>query len=492
MAEQNAKDAGQRLFDALFQGPILGRFDEAVGRLSSRNDRAMRIKLQVDFDSPLLAEVNSLPWERLYRREGSLFLALDRRFGIVRHLRLPVSGGLAPVPGRLRLLVAAAMPTDCQLLDTETECREIAASWEHGSDLEVDFLNHATLDRLRERLLAKEYHGLHFIGHGDFDSLRGEGILLFENEQQESSSCSGQDLAIQLADRTSLRWVFLNACSTGITPILQPFSGLSAALLQVGIPAVLAMQKPMTDQVAIVFSRMVYRRLASGDSIDAAVSEGRLAIHRHMQGTLEWSIPVLFLRSMDEHLIPREAAQEAPLEIPADQTDAPETKSPNAPLSWKTLVRIVFPFVLILGLFLLDPLSPDERKAGSTAEKPVERAQLPEQKPLTPPPDPNHEEAPQPTTSTDEESAVATAPQSIVIREGQVVSIDALNAQASVRFSSKFGSSFARLTVAISGQPKTYEKTFMGPTTVDLVAGCTLQILSVNFEKREVVAVPVK
>ena len=47
-----------------------------------------------------------------------------------------------------------------------------------------------------------------------------------------------------------------------------------------GMPAVVAMRGPVPDIAAVAFSRTFYQRLAAGDPIEAAVTEGRLAIQR--------------------------------------------------------------------------------------------------------------------------------------------------------------------------------------------------------------------
>src|SRR6185436_7658264 len=59
------------------------------------------------------------------------------------------------------------------------------------------------------------------------------------------------------------------------------------------------------------FSRAFHRSLAAGAPVDAAASEGRLAIYRNDPESLEWTIPALFLRAADGHLFRREPREEA-------------------------------------------------------------------------------------------------------------------------------------------------------------------------------------
>ncbi len=68
------------------------------------------------------------------------------------------------------------------------------------------------------------------------------------------------------------------------------------------VPAVLAMQFPISDPAAIALSREFYSALADGYPIDAALSEARKA-DQEAGGPLEWGTPVLFSRSDDNRLI---------------------------------------------------------------------------------------------------------------------------------------------------------------------------------------------
>ena len=112
----------------------------------------------------------------------------------------------------------------------------------------------------------------------------------------------GRRLAQLLHDFESLRLVVLNACHTAKAVGAQgsnPFAGAASALVMGGVPAVVAMSGPVSDLAAVAFSRTFYQRLAAGDAIDAAVTEGRLAIQRADPGDGAWATPALFLRSPD-------------------------------------------------------------------------------------------------------------------------------------------------------------------------------------------------
>ena len=118
---------------------------------------------------------------------------------------------------------------------------------------------------------------------------------------------SGEDLGVYLRDELRLlRLVFLNACKTAATSaraasIRSP--GVATSLIQAGVPAVVAMQFPISDKAAVTFSETFYQSIAKGDPVDVAMAEGRKKLW-HLE---EWATPVLFLRSKDGVLFePRE------------------------------------------------------------------------------------------------------------------------------------------------------------------------------------------
>ena len=481
MAESGPERLGHLLYDALFCGSIQRRFLEAVGRSGSAGAQGLRIKLQVDFESPALAEVHALPWEVLYRVETGSFLALDRRFAVVRHLRLPVSRNLPPSPPQLKLLVVVAVPRGRQPLATDKEYRRIVATWQADGAMKARLLAHATLDRLRDRLLAEEYHGLHFIGHAELDPQTGDGLLLLEDDRGEAAPCSGRDLAIQLADRTSLRWVFLNACSTASSSTRRPFGGLAAALLRTGVPAVLAMQRPVSDRAAVVFSHTVYQRLAAGEGIDTAVSEGRLAIHRHLPGSPEWGTPVLFLRSVDGELFHRQGPPSIP---PALPPMAGTGTTGSKPGNRRWIFGLVLLLTGIVGIRIMDMrivdfsnLGRPAAESGSSPMRDIEPA--------------GTEGGDSSTRHASGEPSAADW-EAVTVREGKAAEIPAFGARASVTFDESLGTPFARLTVAFPDAAPVSSSPFMNATVVTLGQGRTLSVQSIDWVNREVLVLPIR
>ncbi|MBW8879470.1 MAG: CHAT domain-containing protein [Acidobacteria bacterium] len=291
---------GDQLFRALFPEPIRDLYYQSLGDLRSRPDLGLRIKLQMGLGDPRLTAVQGLPWECLYRAKDGTFLGRERRTSITRYLDLPLPGGRPSLSGPLRVLVVAAQPRELKPLPhLARERRALLDLGRRQNSLEMVRLAKPTLEALRDALLAGDFHVLHFLGHGGFEAATGEGFLYLEDGAGGTAPVRGTVLADLLRDITSLRLAVLNACQTARLAAPGPFGGVATALLQAGLPAVVAMQFPISDRAARAFGVAFYRRLALGDPIDSAVAEGRLAIRRDFPDSAEWATPTLFLRAPD-------------------------------------------------------------------------------------------------------------------------------------------------------------------------------------------------
>ena len=301
-----ALDAGKELFRTLFRDEVADLFHASLGSLRGPT-QGLRIDIAIDPRRPESARLQQLPWELLCRPETEDFLALSRRTTVVRSLEAHRERRPAIArPRRLRILAVAASPADAPPLDIARERANLEAAWKgRERKAEIVFLERGGLEEIRQALLAAPFHILHFMGHGAFDRESGEGGLVFEAGDGTGQPFAGRRLAQLLHDFSSLRLVVLNACHTAESVGARgtnPFAGAASALVMGGVPAVVAMSGPVPDLAAVAFSRTFYQRLTAGDSIEAAVTEGRLAIQRAEPGDAAWATPALFLRSTDGRL----------------------------------------------------------------------------------------------------------------------------------------------------------------------------------------------
>jgi len=138
------------------------------------------------------------------------------------------------------------------------------------------------------------------VGHGGFSELRGEGVLVFEDEAGNGVPVGGPSLAYLLQDHPSLRLALLNACNGARASHEDTFAGTAQVLVQHGVPAVIAMQSEVMDETACGFAEKFYRGLAAGLPVDACVGEVRRALAAERNP--EWGTPVLYLRATDGRL----------------------------------------------------------------------------------------------------------------------------------------------------------------------------------------------
>jgi hypothetical protein len=185
----------------------------------------------------------------------------------------------------------------------------------------------ATPDDLAMRL-PRSTHVFHFSGHGipETDGYaigpHGEAALLLvsDKKSKEEARMHASDFAA-IVQNAGVRLVVLGACYSGKRPGEEeeqspinryPWDGIASALAARETPAIVAMQYEVIDVSAKAFSRAFYFALASGLSLDEAMSAGRRAMLRETSTNpdletvvdVEWGVPVLYSRLADGQLFP--------------------------------------------------------------------------------------------------------------------------------------------------------------------------------------------
>jgi hypothetical protein len=314
---------GTELFRTVFQGQVRTLLDKSLGQLEISPNLGLRLKIKIDPSDEETGALADLPWELLCDGETEDFFALSRQTSLVRYLDVPRSSQPIPFTPPLRVLAVAASPRGLDPLDLAEEARRLQDLNRSSSGaVDVRFLPNASAGAVREALSGDAFNVLHFMGHGTFDPASGEGMLAFEGTDGSPDLVSGKAFATKIRDLRSLGVVMLNACDTARARHeggANPFRGVASALVFGGVPAVVAMQRPISDVAAIHFSTAFYRNLARGVSIDEALTEGRQAIHSAKPETFEWAMPVLFFRIPNGNVFVAEPAS------------APEVMEPPVP-----------------------------------------------------------------------------------------------------------------------------------------------------------------
>src|SRR5262249_39364321 len=117
----------------------------------------------------------------------------------------------------------------------------------------------------------------------------------------------------------------------------DPYSGMAQGLIQQEAAAVVAMQFPISDDAAIVFTREFYGAVTDGEPLDQAIASARKALLA--EHAAEWATPVLFLRAADGRVgggfragsrhPPFPARPQTPLTPPEPETEPWPTARPE-------------------------------------------------------------------------------------------------------------------------------------------------------------------
>lgn len=292
------KKLGSSLFKAVFSDEVYICLMRSLD-IVARDNSGLRIRLRLN-DVPELA---GLPWEYLYDASCDRAFSLSVNTPIIRYLELAQAEQPLNIKLPLKLIVVIANPNDLQNLDIEKEWQQIRdalGDLEERGLLELHKLEQATLSVLQKQLRQKEYHILHFIGHGWSGADTEDSGLVFEDESKNANFITAQQLGTLLYDHKSIRLVFLNACESARTKTSDALAGTAQRLVMLGLPAVIAMQSVISDQASIILSHEFYRAIADNYEIDAALAEARKAVFEQNLG--EWGVPVLFSRSQTNRL----------------------------------------------------------------------------------------------------------------------------------------------------------------------------------------------
>ena len=171
--ERQVRDIGEVLFAALLGAGEVSGLYRASGAMAKDREEGLRVVLRID--SPALA---GLPWEAMFDQAFGTYVC--RQNQLVRHVPVPSVPALMQVRPPLRILGLVSSPRGLPALDVEKEQDQLARAVARPSGLGLVALHwapSATWTDLQDLLLDEEWHILHFIGHGDFDPARDEGVL---------------------------------------------------------------------------------------------------------------------------------------------------------------------------------------------------------------------------------------------------------------------------------------------------------------------------
>lgn len=304
---------GQKCFDSLLpSGQVRELFVGA--RNSNPNSNSITLRLRLN---PKDVDIARQPWELLYQDPAHLVKC--RSVKLVRYITFDSPPTSLGITGILHVLYVRCSPSDIKEGELgQVEWQQVSNALTQMNEIEVSEPVR-TFTQVTHCLQNQPVHVIHFDGHGRFgrvcqcgifnnphlqecheckaklNDIALQGWLAFEKDDGTKDWISSKRLAEICANR-KVRLVVLSSCSTGTVRGETIFGGVAPALIGAGIPAVVAMQLPITaDSAAQFFGQGFYKRLAAFDCLPDAVSAGRDLIVNH-----EWFIPVLYLRDKDK------------------------------------------------------------------------------------------------------------------------------------------------------------------------------------------------
>lgn len=294
--EQTVRELGIDLFDALIASEIRSLYD--VSRhIARQQDMGLRIRLRIHD-----ALMSTLPWEFMHDARSQRSMCLSNNTPFVRYLELPRTIPSLKIQLPLHIRGMIANSKEQEQLNVAREKRlmhEALQPLETAGLVELSWIEGQSWEALQQAFLHDIWHVFHFIGHATYNEQQKAGLISLVNDDGDTFYLPASKLGNILADHSSLRFVFLNACEGARSGTHNIYSGIAQTLMQQGIPAILGMSYEISDNASIELARTFYRELSGGMPVDAAVNEARKAVDMAMTKSLQWGTPVLYMRSPD-------------------------------------------------------------------------------------------------------------------------------------------------------------------------------------------------
>lgn len=316
---------GIDLWGWLFGGSIQSSFDQSQGIAIGQ---AKPLRLRLDIRDP---DLIAIPWEIMQIQAGKQAISLsqqvlfsrttsdvdalpplrtDQSLAVLLVLGQDAAPAVPPISGGLDDLSSRALrdrQSALKKLKLEQEAAALSQilqnrglgdpsdrnAHQYAAPCQVDILLQPSPAELIEKLETERYNVLFYAGHGE---PAPDGGLLF---LRPDMTLNGTELA-QVLTRCRVKLAVFNSC-WGAQPDEQtyqaiPRSSLAEVLLHHGVPAVLAMREPITDQEALSFIQAFAQALADRMPIDQAVAVARqhlLTLFKFNQQA--WTLPVLYM-----------------------------------------------------------------------------------------------------------------------------------------------------------------------------------------------------
>ncbi len=330
---------GSYLYGVLFSGKIDTEFKDTFDKIRQQPDTSLRMTLEFEQEARELA---TMPWEYIYfpdtPGDRGFFIATRGKLILTRHVPLNVAlEDLQPREKPLRVLIVVSQHKDLGIVNAEPVIETIEELKNRLPDaIETDKLDQPTKRSFIYKVKNFQPHVLHFIGHGEYDKQGGRLAFVQEEDQKSVAWIGDLDLADCFQDFQP-RLIFLHACEGATSESYEGFSGLALQLVYSKVPAVVAMQYPIENKVAIKFAKKFYQCLGEGKPIDVAVQEGRQELGMYLDeqnfSSRAFGSPVVYLQSEEGIIIAEAESEVTPRPLLEQKVRCPNRSCPGLVLS---------------------------------------------------------------------------------------------------------------------------------------------------------------
>lgn len=261
----------------------------------------LRLRLRIGASAP---ELHGLHWEMLVdpaRLDATAYapLATDQNLLFSRYLTSSDWRAVRIKPrGDLHALVIVAGPQDLERLDLALidVTAEITLARQGLDDIPTDVLpgenKRATLNQITAALQVESpIDILYLVCHGALKN--GQPFIILEDETGQADILPGSQFVQRLYEVPNRpRLVVLVSCQSAGEGDGSALSAIGPQLVEIGVPAVLAMQGKLSMDTAAQFLPVFFRELQRDGQIDRAMAAARGAV----RDRLDFWVPALFLR----------------------------------------------------------------------------------------------------------------------------------------------------------------------------------------------------
>jgi hypothetical protein len=292
---------GSHLYNLLFADAVGAEFEESYKAFERRQGRRGRVRLELCFH-PEAEELAGLPWEFLYRpgRPDGFFLA-GEDIGLVLSRLVPrnPSGEVEAARRPLKVLVASCHHVPAAYVE---KVKSTISGLTMPGDIELAPLDDPTFNELCDAVRSEQPHVLHLIAHGKPAGLMMKRTVDPDEARANAAWRSAGKPVPAVADGVLIgartvksmfdihrpHLVLLHACdgdapgptSADEAPALAVLFSTAREIAYAGVPAVVAMQYPISVEHALTFVMEFYGALMGGATVSDATKQGRRILAR--------------------------------------------------------------------------------------------------------------------------------------------------------------------------------------------------------------------